>query len=191
MELEHRDHRDSYIYDPTIKGFDSSFWATLAGTPTNASPIVLNVATIASFGLHEFVQEADFSLNVVTAPTAGHSRRWGFFSPAAGLGAGSAYFDITGTTFSVNISDNAGNTQTLAVAWLSAWTNHQITYKICWETNRVQFWVNGAIVATFQPNYQAVTSEIPYGALPLYIKNAVADAFAVYFVNILRPAGIV
>lgn len=189
MELEHRDKRDSYIYDPVIKGFDGSFWSTITGTPTVSNgAIVLNAATIASYGLHEFVQQLDFNLLIITAPAGGQSRRFGLYSPAGGSAAGYAYFDVTGTVFTVNISDNSGNVQSAAITWQSAWTNNPITYGIHWETNRIQFWINGAIVATFSPT---ATAAIPFGALPLYVKNGVADNSAINWINVLRPAGIV
>src|ERR1700735_3287923 len=117
MELEHRDKRDSYVYDPVIKGLDTSFWSAVTGTATvSTGTLVLNAATLASFGLHEFVQEADFMLTIPAIPTSGDARRFGFVAPAS-FNIGAVYFDTTGTTFSANVYDNSGNHYTLPITW--------------------------------------------------------------------------
>lgn len=188
MHNEDRDKRDSLIYDPVSKGFDASFFATLSGTPAaSGGKLQFNNASVASFMLFEFVNLANFTLTVPAVPTSGDARRWGFYSPAT-TAIGALYFDITGTAFTVNVVDSSGNLTSKAITWSGAWTNTQIVYGIAWEADRVQFWVNGAIVATF-----AIISGnvIPFTALPLYIKNGNADNLTVAYLDLRRIAGTV
>jgi hypothetical protein len=192
MHLENRDKRDSLIYDPQIKGYDNTFWANVSGTPTIASSkIRYNAATSASFMLFEFVELLNFSITVPAAPTSGDSRRWGLLAPATGTvsAIGAVYFDITGAVFTVHVVDSAGNDQSQTITWSTGnWDGHAIVYGIAWEADRVQFWVNGSIVATFG----AISNKtIPFTALPLYIKNGNSDNMDVGYVDVRGAAGMI
>lgn len=189
MEYDRRENRDSLIYDPQIKGFDASFWSQLSGTTTVASgKLRFNAASSASFTLYEFVELLNFMVTVPAQPTSGDARRFGLFSPAT-TNIGAIYFDITGTAFTANVVDSSGNAQSKTLTWNNAvWSGNPIVFGIAWEPNRIQFWANGAIVATF-----AIESAntIPFTAIPLYIKNGNADNMDVSYVDVRRPAGIV
>lgn len=189
MQLENRDKRDSLIYDPQIKGFDASFWSQLSGTTTVASgKLRYNAASSASFILFEFADLFNFMVNVPVQPTSGDSRRWGLFSPATG-NIGAMYFDITGAVFTVKVVDSSGNVQSKTITWNNAaWSANDIVYGIAWTPDRVQFWINGAIVATFGI---LAGNTIPFTALPLYIKNGNADNMDVSYVDVRKAAGIV
>src|SRR6185437_3121401 len=173
MELINRDKRDSLIYDPQIKGLDAAFWSQLTGTTTvSGGKLRYNNASSASFILFAFAEIVNFTVNVPAQPTSGDSRRWGLFAPAT-TKLGALYFDITGAVFTVHVVDSAGNDQSKTITWNNAaWSGNDIVFGIAWEPDRVQFWINGAIVATF-----AIVSQntIPYNGLPLYIKNGNGD----------------
>jgi hypothetical protein len=189
MQLENRDKRDSLIYDPQIKGFDSSFWSQLVGTTSVSSgKLRYNAASSASFILFEFGDLFNFMVNVPAQPTSGDSRRWGLFAPAT-TNIGAIYFDITGAVFTVHVIDSAGNDQSKTLTWNNAaWSGNSIVYGIAWTPDRVQFWINGAIVATFGILSGNV---IPFTALPLYIKNGNSDNMDVSYVDVRKAAGIV
>jgi len=190
MHLNDRDKRDSIIYDPKIKGFDSSFFATLSGTPTVSSGnLRFNNASVSSYLQFEFIEMLNFMVTVPAVPTSGDARRFGLFAPAT-ANIGALYFDITDTTFSAKCIDSSGNIQTQTITWVGAWTANPIVYGIAWEQNRVQFWVNGAIVATFSVTSGSPGAAIPFTSLPLYIKNTNADNMDVAYIDIRHAAGI-
>ena len=194
MNLLEKDERDSYVYDPQIKGLDSNFWATLGGTTITATgtPQILrfNAATGASFLLHEFFFAADFKLNIPAKPTTGDSRRWGFFSPAGSADFGGIYFDITGTAFTSNIVDDAGNSVSKALTWDDTnWSGKAIVFRIVWEPDEIAFWVNGAKLATF--DIGASNSLPQFIALPVYIKNGNSDNVDLSYLAVKRAAGVV
>ena len=189
MELLNLDKRDGYIYDPAIKGLDANFFAQLAGTTTVASSkLRYNAATNASFLEHEFGRIV-YSLTIPVKPTAGDSRRWGLYAPGASADMGAIYFDITGAVFTVVVIDSQGNSRSSTITWLDpTWTNTPIKFEIDWAPDRIQFWVNGGIVATFA---QISTAGIPFIALPLYVKNGNADNMDLSYICVKRAAGIV
>ena len=190
MELLNRDKRDGYIYDPIIKGVDSNYWSQIAGTITVASnKLRFNAATGASFLLHEFVDQLDFIVNVPVKPTSGDSRRFGLYSPAGSSQQGAIYFDITDTAFTVVVIDSFGQSQTLTLTWDDTnWTAKDILFRIKWEPDIVQFWVDGSILGTFSTTSSA---SIPFVGLPIYIKNGNADNMDITYVAVRRAAGIV
>jgi hypothetical protein len=189
MQLENRDKRDSLIYDPQIKGGDASFWSQLSGTTSISSgKLRYNAASSASFILFEFTEFTTFVVNVPANPTSGDNRKWGFLAPAT-TNIGAIYFHINDATFRVNVIDSQGNTQSKTVTWSNAlWTGNAIPFSIAWEPDRVQFWANGAIIATFAI---VAGNTIPFTALPLYIQNSNSDNMDVSYVDVRKAAGIV
>jgi hypothetical protein len=195
MELEHRDKRDSQIYDPTIRGFDQSFWATISGTPSGVagagSVVTLNDAVIVSYPQYEFPERAEFMLTVPAAPTGGQAqRKWGFLSPASN-NAGAMYFHTNGTVFEAVVYDNFGNQQTVALTWLAGYTNTATRFQIMQEPERILFKINDVIVASFVVTSGASPKALPFGALPLYVSNLVSDNFTITYIDILRAANII
>jgi hypothetical protein len=192
MELHHLDRRESYVYDPEVKGFDATFFATLTGTPSGAigSPITLNAAGIASYLMHNFVQQADFNLTIPTAPTGGQAtRQWGFKSPSSN-NLGGAYFQTTGAVFSAQVYDNAGNNQNVTLTWSAGYTNTATKFSIKWEPDVILFKINDAVVASFATIAGSPGATLPVAALPVYINNAVADALTLNYLQIYRAAEI-
>src|ERR1700722_15188525 len=107
MQLLHRDHRDSQIYNPSVRGFDESFWQTISGTPSGSAGagnvITLNAGVITSFVQYEFPERAEFMVTVPNAPTGGQAtRQWGFATPGS-TKPGAAYFQTSGAAFTAVI----------------------------------------------------------------------------------------
>lgn len=192
MELHHLDRRESYEYDPYLKAFDASFFATLSGAPSGAvgSPLTLNAAGIASYLMHNFVQQADFNLTVPTAPTGGQAlRQWGFKSPASN-NLGGVYFQTSGAVFTAQVYDNAGKNQNVVLTWSAGYTNTTTKFSIKWEPEVILFKINDVIVASFVTISGNPGATIPMAALPIYISNAVADALTLNYLQIYRAAEI-
>lgn len=193
MNLEHRDHRDSQLFDPSVRGFDQSFFATLTGTPSGGvgSPITLNAVAIVSYPQYEFPERAEFMLTVPVAPTGGQAqRKWGFLSPSSN-NPGGMYFHTNAAVFEAVVYDNFGNTQTQALTWSADYTNTATRFQIMQEPERVMFKINDVIVATFVVTAGASPKALPFGALPLYISNLVSDNLTITYIDILRAANII
>lgn len=193
MNLEHRDHRDSQVYDPSLRSFDQSFWAILSGTPSGAvgSPITLNAAAIASYPQYEFPQLAEFNITVPVAPTGGQAeRKWGFLAPASN-NLGGMYFHTNAAVFEAVVYDNWGNAQTATLTWSAGYTATATRFQIMQEPERVMFKINDVIVATFVVTSAASPKALPFGALPMYISNLVSDNLTIAYINIERAANII
>lgn len=187
MELINRDKRDGYLYDPIVKAYDTTFWKTITGTPA-MSTIYLRFtsATAASFLQHIY---ADFEvlLNVPVKPTAGDARYWGFRNQATDA-LGAAYFDISGTAFTAKVVGDDGTVTSTTLTWNdAAWSAHAIPFRIRWEAQDVNFYINGSLVASIS----AGTNKIPNNALEVSIKNGVADNMDMTYMAIRRAASIV
>jgi len=188
MQLLDRDKRDGYIYDPALKGLDTSFWKTISGTPAitgsgASSKIRLNAAEMATFLQHEYA-DIDFLVNVPVKPTAGDSRHWGF-RIIGSTNPGAAYFDITGAVFTAKSVDSYGNAQTTTLTWSDPlYTATETNFRINWDKDTIFFYINGSIVATHVTN-------IPYTALPIDIKNGNSDNMDIGIVNVRKAAGII
>jgi len=196
MNLLEYDERDGYIYDVVIKQFDTNFFKQISGTTTVASnKLRFTSASAASYLLHEYCQRATFKINVPVKPTAGDSRRWGFYSPAASATQGGIFFDITGDVFSVVVIDDAGTSTSKTLTWTDAtFSAHDILFEIEWEPSIVRVYVNGSIVATFAPTQSAdnvTVSNIPSLPLPIYINNGNADNMDVSYFLVRKAAGVV
>lgn len=186
MWLNERDRRDGVIYDCTIKQFDIGFWNQVSGTSTMSSnKLRNNNATIASYLLMEFA-DLEIALNVPVVPTSGQAKKWGVYAPSPSKW-NAAYFEITGTTFrAVCIGDN-GDVSTSAIAWSSGvWDAHEIRYRIICENSRVQFLIEGVVVATFTDG-----KYLPTSPAPLYITNGNSDNLDLGYVGVRRAAGMV
>lgn len=175
------------IYDVTIRQFDTSFWAQLAGTTTVASNKLRNSsATIASYILMEF-PDIEFAITNAVAPTGGQDKIWGCFSPST-VNWGAYYFQITGSTFQAVVVDTYGNTVTKALTWSAGYTATQTLFRIHSEPSQIQFLINGVVVATFE---ESTSPSLPGDPAPIYIHNGNADNFDLAYVGVRRAAGMV
>lgn len=157
--------RTGFVYDSQIRGFDASFWDTLAGAPSAvANNLRLNVATVASYTQFKF-GVFQFSVNVPTTPSAGEAKQWGLLLPNAAT-IGAMYFEITGATFRAVTFDDDGTSQTTNLTW--GGEGAQQVFEIEWEATYIIFKRAGTAVAT----HQTRVGTMP---LPLYLRNADAD----------------
>ncbi len=184
MELNDRDKRDGYVYDPKIKEYDTSFWKSTTGTPAFSTPIVrYNADASASFGQHIFA-DVEFNLTVPVKPTAAQARFWGLRFPV-GTGFGAIYFEVTGTTFQAVSVGPAGTSETTAITWVDGtWTAAAISYRIRWENDEVRFYVNGTLYATH-------VAQVPQTPLPLMISNSASDNLDLNYLAVRRSAAII
>lgn len=172
--------RTGFAYDCLVRGLDASFWKTIAATTSAAS----NKIRLASGGaIASYTQfrygTFRFALNVPTTPSAGEAKKWGLLMPAAPT-VGSAYFEITATTFRAVSYDEDGNAQTTTITW-SSYENAETLYEIEWESDFVIFKVNGVAKAT----HQTRVGNIP---LPLYLINSDADNTDLGYITIKETA---
>jgi len=184
MELNDKDKRDGYVYDPQIKAYDTSFWKSTTGTPAMATNVIrYNADASASFGQHLFA-DVEFNLTVPVKPTAGQARFWGLRFPV-GTGFGAIYFEVTGTTFQAVSIGQGGTSETTAITWIDGtWTAVAINYRIRWENDEVRFYVNGTLYVTH-------VAQVPQTALPLMISNSSADNLDLNYLCVRRAAGII
>ena len=188
------DKRDGYIYDPIVRGYDTTtpFWKTIAGIPTISTVYLsFNAAEAASWLLHLFA-EGEFLLNVPVKPTAGDVRFWGFKNPASN-NLGAAYFNIAGTAFTAVVIDGNGNTKSTTITWDDThWTAAAVVYRIRWEKDHVLFEIgvdtaHMLIVADFTSK----DVSIPLGPLALHIKNGNSDAMNFTYIASKRAAALI
>ena len=163
----------NFYYDPYRQGYDSTIWRTLWGTPSIVNnKLILNTATSIHFA-DVLRGQYTFSVNVPSAPSAGHSRSFGLYHPGKGA---YALFDVTGSVFSVKTSDGSNSSST-TITWDSAWTAANIEYAIRWEPGTAKFFVNGVRVATI--------SDISVVGVPmsLYVSNNTWDDLSLAYID--------
>lgn len=142
--------RTAFVYDPVVRGLDSTFWKSVTGTPSlTSNRLRVNNARLTSFTQY-MRGKIEFKLNVPTAPSGGDDKFWGLRNPVAAT-FGAIYFQITGAVFQAVSYDDAGNAQTTAITWdTSTWDGNQISYQILWTPTNITFLVNGIVQATHQ-----------------------------------------
>lgn len=197
-EVIHLDKRDGYIYDPIVKGYDTTFWKSVTGTPTiSSNQIQYNAQASASYLLHIYT-EMEFLVTIPAVPTSGDSRQFGLKNPATN-NLGAVYFDITGATFSGKIYDSAGNLYTVPLTFTSGWAATATVFKIRWEPGQILFYAgttaetiallgSASVGATPGVGTKAI---IPYGPLAAYINNSNSDNLLVGYMAVRRAASII
>jgi len=159
--------RPGFVYDALLRGFDDSFWKTIANTVSVASNKIrlASGGAIASYPQYKY-GIFRFALNVPTTPSAGEDKKWGLLLPGAPT-IGSIYFEISGATFRARSYDEDGNVQTTNLTW-SSYEAVETVYEIEWAPDLIIFKINGTAVAT----HLTRVGNIP---LPLYLINSDAD----------------
>lgn len=184
MELLNKDKRDGYTYDVVIKQFDTTFWKQTTGTTTVSSNKLRNNAAAISSYLQHIYGDFEFALNVATKPQASASKVWGLRLPSSDS-TGAAYFEISDTTARVRTIDDGGNIENTNFAWSNGvYDAVEVKWRIIWEPGRVQFMIDGAIIATH-------STRIPSNALPLRIANADSDNLDAGYVAVRRAASVI
>lgn len=186
-EIRHIDERDGYLYDVIIKQFDTTFWKQISGTTTvSSNKLRFNAASVASFIQHIFA-DFEFKVLVPANPTSGDSRQWGMRNPSA-TAKGFIFFDITGTTFTLKLCDDFGNTVTRTLSWSNAvYTNADTVFRVRWEKDHINVYINGTLVDSIP---QSIIMP-PSGPLCAYINNGNSDNMDVSYMLIRRAAGII
>lgn len=157
--------RSGFIYDILLRAYDSSFWKTLAGTPSIASnKIRLNADTCASY--YQIIKgKIDIPVNVPNTPSGSEARKWGLLN-AGDPTKGSMYFEIAATVFKAVSYDNDGNVQTTILTFADA-ASEKI-YGIEWGDDYINFLKEGVVVATH-------TTRVGSLAQAIYLHNAESD----------------
>lgn len=159
-----------YVYDALVKGFDSSFWATVAGSPSFVSPSVLiNAATIATY-VQPNLGIFTFNLKIPTIPTSGDVRSWGIKNPSTDdeilfvIEDDALIARVTGQTDVVLDSDIIS-------------TDAQ-DFQITWNPESIGFSIDGVGVAAFE-----TILNVP---MSVYIDNQNADDIEMQSVSLLE-----
>jgi hypothetical protein len=181
-----RDSRDGYVYDPIIKGYDTTFWKSITGTPAMSSTVLRFTSAVAGSYIQHVFADVEFLLNVPVKPTAGDVRQWGFKNPSS-INLGAVYFDITGTAFTLKVYDNFGNLTSTTLTWIDGtYSAAAIKFRLRWEPDQVIAYINGVKVATVDS-----AGGIPPNALGLYINNGNADNMDLSYIGVRNAAAIV
>lgn len=163
---------DDLVYSVQVRGFDSSFWNTLSGTPSvSSNKIRVSAADINSYSQYKY-GIYEIAVNIPTTPSAGEAKVWGLRWPDTTRDA--IYFEIVGTVFQVVTRNDEGTATTTAVTW-NAWENGEVIFRFHWTPNSVVFTINDVVVATHNVSQG---HNLPSGSslpLPLRFNNSDTD----------------
>jgi len=167
------------VYDPIVKGYDTNFWATIAGTPAVASnKLRLNADTIASLAQFRYGR-LKMAINVPVAPTSSQDKRFGFYNPGTDSGI---FFDITDAVFTVQVVLKGSSLYLETGTW-AGHTTEQV-FEIEWHKEGVVFLRAGNVVGSFA--FDDGVDE----ALGIYSSNANADNMDVGYYHVSRVGNI-
>ena len=166
---------DYFFYDPKIYGCNEDIIRKISGTVDASNGKIRIIAGGANTTTMSIHGDARMKLIIPTAPTAGDSRVWGFYSRAF-LNRNAAYFFISGTNFYARSYDDYGNAiESTTITWDSTWTNEAIDYEIRLRIGSVEFLVNGTRLAYHST---AVPKKM---LLPLYWYNSNSDTLSMEY----------
>lgn len=157
--------RSAVMYDVEMRGYDRSFWKTLAGTPSVVSNKIRFTSAEGASWYQFLFGTIEFAVNVPAVPTGGDARKIGLINASAPT-RGSVYFEVTGTTFRAVSYDDEGNVQTTDLTWSGEGVEQE--FKIEWEESYIVFSLAGVAVA----NHLTRIGKIPQA---LYFNNGNAD----------------
>lgn len=164
---EERDLREGLVYDPAVKGFDSSFWK--GDTANLLADTVKNVIKIgdtgAAGGMSSYSQyfygDFEFAMNIDSlSPDSNDSEKYfGLRNRSDSVDRGAVFFDLSFDT----VDDTAGTRHFRAVAidewgtrirrnitWDTTWGGGALTtrFRIRWEEDEYKFLINDTVYAT-------------------------------------------
>ena len=202
LNSEERDFREGLVYDPAVKGYDSSFWkgdtANLTFDTVKNAIKVGDTGLVGSASSYSQYLYGDFEFTVSVdslspdsndgaAGTVG--KQFGLLNLGDTLERGAAYFEMrydtvtggdTATTRPLRavIRSEAGTVQRKNITWDTLW-GVNTRYRINWEADGYSFLVNDTIYATLgdKPDSSNSTFQINT-SIPqaLRISNRVVDA---------------
>ncbi len=169
IRSEEIDLREGLVYDPAVKGFDSSFWKgdtanLLFDTVRNAiklgdTGLVGSASSYSQYLFGDF--EFTMLLDSTTPDSNDSSRLIGLRNLGDTLNRGAAFFDFSYDTTAGDSSpaarsffavayDEYGNRQRKPITWDTAWSGGaRITrFRISWEGDGYSFLVNDSLYAT-------------------------------------------
>lgn len=183
--------RINFYYDPTRQGLDTTLWKVLSGTPS-ASGALITINAASMIGYADFYKgDITLGLNIPAVPTAGDTRKWGFYQLANTSGA---WFDITDDALTCQVQNADGTNETASVEWQAAWTDTKVDWAIKWTGFSAEFLINGVQVAflngdTLTSKYS--TKSVPSFPLSIYLRNDNADEMDLSYVEALNVQGYV
>jgi hypothetical protein len=174
--------RDGFIYDAIMRGYDTSFFKTIDGTPSvSSNKVRLNAAEIGSYPQIKR-GTVEFAVNIPAAPTAGDARKIALLNPSAPT-RGSIYFEVVGAVFQVVSYDDDGTTETTAITGSTIHGAEKL-FKIEWGPDYIIFFLDGVAIATHKTRVGSI-------AQGLYIINGNSDNMDVGYILVKETANLI
>lgn len=189
QKSEYYDLQEGYVYDPVVKGADTTFWKAISGAMSvSSNKLRLNATRIASYVQQKFAR-AIFAVNVPTNPAASDTRVIGLRNPAAPT-VGSAYFDFDSDgVFSAISYDMFGNRERTTITWDSDWSGSETRYEIIQQHDLILFKVgedsDGTVV---KAAHKTRLGDTP---LALEVNNANADNLDIGYIEVRRAQNVI
>ena len=176
---EEIDFREGLVYDPKVKGFDSSFWkgdTANMGFDTVGNTIRIGDTGLAG-GMSSYSQflygDFEFTMRGDTlSPDSNDSEKlWGLMNTGDTLRRGASFFQaaydtntdtlVTRQLWATHV-DEWGNRQRKRITWDISWDTALTRYRITWESDNLQFLINDTIYATLgdKPDSSNATFQI-------------------------------
>lgn len=172
---EEIDLREGLVYDPAVKGFDSSFWH--GDTANQTFDTVKNIIKIGDTGLvgamssysQYLYGDFEFTMNKDTlSPDSNDSeKKVGLINVGDTNERGAAYFNFAydtnkDTTVTrqlwATIVDEWGNKNKKRIAWDTSWDTTFARYRITWEQDGYSFLINDTVYATLGDRSDSMTA---------------------------------
>lgn len=197
---EELDFRERLVYDPAVKGFDSSFWkgdtANLLADTVRQAIKIGDTGLVGSASSYSQYLFGDFEFTMAfdsLSPDSGDSEKYfGLVNIGDTLRRGGAYFDLSYDTVTDTVSTRQfravvhGTDSTrvrIPITWDTTWGGGGTTtrFRILWESDGYEFLVNDTVYAKIGPGRAhsdtlgaelLVNAEIPQA---LRISNRSAD----------------
>ncbi len=176
---EEIDFREGLVYDPAVKGFDSSFWhgdtANLLFDTVRSAIKLGDTGLVGSASSYSQFVYGDYEFSMLfdsTSPDSNDSEKYfGLRNIGDTLRRGAAYFDLSYDTtagdsspavrpFAAVIYDEQGNRQRKHLTWDTNWSGgaRLTRFRFRWEENGYTFLVNDSVVATLGDMSPGATS---------------------------------
>ena len=183
---EERDLREGLIYDPAVKGYDSSFWkgdtANLLADTVRGALKIGDTGLVGSASSYSQYVMGDFEFTTAVdslSPDSNDSEKyWGLRNLGDTLNRGAAYFDLsydtTNDTAGLARSDggvghfrvvvNGEDTTRVRrnIAWDTNWGGggRLVRTRIAWDENGYTFLVNDTVYATIPAGRDTDNNEL-------------------------------
>jgi len=166
---EEYDRREGLVYDPAVKGYDSSFFK--GDTANLTFDTVKNRLRIGDTGLvgsastysQYLFGDFEFAMNLdsTTTDCSDSERYFGLRNRGDTLNRGAAYFDLSYDTtaadsspdtspFAIVAYDEWGNRRRQHLTWDTLWvgTGKTTRFRIKWEPTGIDYLINDSVIGT-------------------------------------------